>query len=57
MNINEVLSSSQQVMALELAVRSLAGGDAALDVAVETVQAEALLDEFVSPQPEEPADE
>ncbi len=27
-------------MALELAVRSLAGGDAALDVAVETVQAE-----------------
>ena len=41
MNINEVLSSSQQVMALELAVRSLAGGDAALDVGVETVQAEA----------------
>ena len=28
-------------MALELAVRSLAGGDAALDEAVETVQAEA----------------
>jgi len=27
-------------MALELAVRSLAGGDAALDEAVETVQAE-----------------
>jgi len=34
MNINEVLSSSQQVMALELAVRSLAGGDAAIENAV-----------------------
>jgi len=37
------------VMALEIAVRSLPGGDVAVDEAVETVQAEALLDEFVSP--------
>jgi len=57
MKITESLSSSQQVDALEAAIRSLPGGDAALDVAVETVQAEALLDEFVSPQPEEPLSE
>jgi hypothetical protein len=40
MNINEVLSSSQQVMALELAVRSLPGGNAAIDDAVDSVLAE-----------------
>ncbi len=57
MKITESLSSSQQVDALEAAIRSLPGGDAALDEAVETVQAEALLDEFVSPQSEEPLSE
>ena len=49
MKITESLSSSQQVDALEAAIRSLPGGDAAIDAAVETVLAEALLDEFVSP--------
>jgi len=40
MKITESLSSSQQVDALEAAIRSLPGGDAAIDAAVETVLAE-----------------
>jgi hypothetical protein len=41
MNINEVLSSNQQVSALELAIRSLPGGDVAVDNAIDAVLAEA----------------
>jgi len=41
MKITESLSSSQALDALEAAIRSLPGGDAAIDAAV--------LDQFVSP--------
>lgn len=46
MKINEVLSSNQQVSALELAVRSLPGGDVAVDDAIDAVLAEAEVKSF-----------
>jgi Flp pilus assembly protein TadB len=41
MKLTELLNSSQQVDALEIAVRSLPGGDIAIDDAVDAVLAEA----------------
>jgi hypothetical protein len=41
MKLTELLNSSQQIDALEIAVRSLPGGDVAVDASVVVVLAEA----------------